>query len=374
VSKNSLSTKQKLALSLGFALVLILLVGVFYFLNQGNPATNDLVLPTELVFITSPTADLSQSAAPTHTADAATLDAQAAIEQTQSQAQAFIDSWTATPSPTPTATPTLTPLEQAILRAETGVATNAEWEAFYPDGFVQEFNGVEMLLVPKGCFMMGSTDKQVRYGYEWGGDMRMERERSAHEICLDEPYWIDQTEVTQGDFERLGGIAEQDSEFSGENRPVERINWFEARDFCILRGGRLPTEAEWEYAARGVDALIFPWGNEFAVEHAVPWTYSGGQTADVGSYPSGASWIGAQDMSSNVFEWTNSLFMPYPYVPDDGRESPVDGTNFRIVRGGSWNTAYAYPRRSAFRETIKPIYKYSIVGLRCLRELHSPES
>jgi hypothetical protein len=167
--------------------MLIIFVGVFYFFNQGNPANDAMVLPTELVFITSPTADLSQSAAATQTADAA---AQATIEQTQSQAeleqgqtqaaatttQAFMDSWTDTPSPTPS--PTLTPLEQAILRAEAGVATNAEWEAFYPDGFVQEFNGVEMLLVPKGCFMMGSTDRQVRYGYEWGGDTRMERDRS----------------------------------------------------------------------------------------------------------------------------------------------------------------------------------------------------
>nr|MCU0499970.1 SUMF1/EgtB/PvdO family nonheme iron enzyme [Anaerolineae bacterium] len=149
--------------------------------------------------------------------------------------------WTDTP--TPTASPTLTPLEAALERAEAfrGLEnpTNADWPPF-----IHQFEDrVPMVLVPPGCFSMGSTDFSDAI--------------PVHEQCFDQTFWIDQTEVTQGQFARLGGVQADPSDYSGENRPVEDITWFEARDFCELRGARLPTEREWEYAARGVESWIY---------------------------------------------------------------------------------------------------------------------
>ncbi len=188
---------------------------------------------------------------------------------------------------------------------------------------IHNFKGVPMVLVPAGCFTMGSED----------GDSD---ERPAHEQCFDAPFWIDRTEVTQAQFAALGGAAAMGSFFTGDNLPVEQITWSEARDFCAQRDARLPTEAEWEYAARGPDGLIYPWGDEWVGEDATWSGSSGGQTADVGSRTGGASWVGALDMSGNVWEWTSSLYRPYPYDAADGREDPASTEGQRALHGGSW--------------------------------------
>lgn len=214
---------------------------------------------------------------------------------------------------------------------------------------VQDFDGVPMVLVPAGCFMMGSG-------------------REAHEQCFDQPFWIDQTEVTQAQFARLGGVKANVNRFTGDQRPVERITWFEARDFCALRGARLPTEAEWEYAARGPDNLVYPWGNEFIADNVVYRGNSGYQTANVGSRPGGASWVGALDMSGNVGEWTGSLYEPYPYDATDGREA--DTVNRRNVlstgRGGSFGDT-GDDLRAAGRNYRYPDYVNLNIGYRCAR-------
>lgn len=115
----------------------------------------------------------------------------------------------------------------SLLLRRTQRTRNADWTPV-----VQEFDGVPMVQVPAGCFMMG---------YDAGGD----DERPVHEQCLDAPYFIDQTEVTQAQFARVGGAQDTlGSGFAGEDRPVEQIDWFDARDFCLRRGARLPTEVE----------------------------------------------------------------------------------------------------------------------------------
>ncbi len=122
--------------------------------------------------------------------------------------------------------------------------------------------------------------------------------------------------------------------------PVTFITWFGADAYCAWRGGRLPTEAEWEYAAKGPDGLAYPWGKELIdanvvkIYQEVPDLH----IPNVGSKPEGASWVGALDMSSSVFEWTSSLYMPYPYDPTDGREVDVevDSTSQRVMKSGSW--------------------------------------
>jgi len=199
------------------------------------------------------------------------------------------------------------PLNQALEQARTGVSNNTEWQAQYSDGFIQAFDGVEMVLVPVGCFQMGNDPE----GYAYDGDSWEQGVPDGGQVCFDEPFWIDRTEVRQGDFVRFDGTKANENAFSGDHRPVENITWSEARAFCQQRGARLPTEAEWEYAARGVDGLFFPWGNAFVSENTV-WNRNPSQgTADVTSIATGASWVGAMDMSGNVWEWVNSLYLPY---------------------------------------------------------------
>jgi formylglycine-generating enzyme required for sulfatase activity len=260
------------------------------------------------------------------------------------------DTPTPTASSTPTRTPTsttgpadtLTPLEQAW--AFTG--GNDDWTPVERD-----FDRVTMVLVPAGCFLMGSMEGDSSAQY-------------VHEQCFDEPFWIDKHEVTNRQFARLGGQAERPSFWTGLDRPRERINWFEAHDFCELRGARLPTEAEWEYAARGPDSWNYPWGDEWNDDNAVARGSSDEETANVGSRPAGASWVGALDMSGNVWEWTSSLDVPYPY---DVRthENPADTASLRVLRGGSW---FDPDVLLANRSTDGPARWWQTSGFRCVRD------
>ncbi|MGB7339152.1 MAG: formylglycine-generating enzyme family protein, partial [Phototrophicaceae bacterium] len=257
--------------------------------------------------------------------------------------------------PTATHTPDMPEAERVALQI---VSSNAEWGNLVgEDGYTREFSGVEMVLVPTGCFVMGNDSAALNGGDEDGGEQ-----------CFDEPFWIDKTEVTQVDFERLGGEQADPPDFDGANRPVEQITWFEARDFCALRGGRLPTEAEWEYVARGPDELLFPWGNDWDANNAV-WNRSSSQgTVDVGSIIAGASWVGALDMSGNVWEWTRSVYEDYPYVASDGREADLGEETdvLYTLRGGSWYTSNNENLRSATRYGNYPFNRLSNVGFRCV--------
>jgi formylglycine-generating enzyme required for sulfatase activity len=270
---------------------------------------------------------------------------------------------------TPTTTPTSVPLADALAIGSAFSGGNADWQAQYPGGLQSSFDdGVAMVQVPAGCFTMGMTDAEIAYLITQNPD-RADVLRGLgpqHQQCFEAPFWIDRTEVTQGDFARLSGLQAERSWFSGADRPVQPITWFEARDFCALRGARLPTEAEWEYAARGPDSLVYPWGNAFDEDNAVWYDNSGGQTAPVGSRPAGRSWVGADDMSGNVWEWTSSLYEPYPYAAGDGREADT-GDGVRVVRGGSWNDDYDDYLRAALRSRNYPENWYNYFGFRCAR-------
>lgn len=238
------------------------------------------------------------------------------------------------------------------------VGANKDWR---PQ--VKTFDGVEMVLVPPGCFMMGTSDAEI--AKQQGNP----DEAPQTKVCFDAPFWLDKNDVTNGQFKQFNGKAANPGQWTGDNRPREHITWFEARDYCALRGGRLPTEAEWEYAARGPDGLVYPWGNSFDASNVVYSANSDDQTADVGSKPGGASWVGALDMAGNVWQWTNSRDKPYPYDEKDGRESNNDTDNRqfapRILRGGSYNNT-EYELRSAGRVNGAPDYYY-VIGFRCAR-------
>ncbi len=258
-------------------------------------------------------------------------------------------SWQA-PEPTPVDTPTpATPLPPGF----EPVGHNDDWTPV-----VEEFDGVEMVLVPVGCFMMGD---EHYYGID------NDDERPVNQQCFEYPFWIDRYEVTNAQYGAEGA-------FAGDTRPRDSVSWFDAAAHCASRGARLPTEAEWEYAARGPDGLKYPWGTTIFSARAVYENWEHG-TEDVGSKLEGASWVGAMDMSGNVAEWVNSIYRPYPYNPFDGREvdKAGDDTNKRVTRGGSWGSDGADFIRGAYRDPQLPSVRYNTIGLRCARSWEEPE-
>jgi formylglycine-generating enzyme required for sulfatase activity len=272
----------------------------------------------------------------------------------QTETAAYATLLALTPTPTRTFIPTFTPsamLEVAINAARTFSGSNADWEALYPDGFQYTFeDGVTMVLVPAGCFRMGSED----------GD---DDEKPVTEQCIDQPFWIDKYEVTNAAY---GGAATEDCEqySSDPQQPRICVTWLEARAHCKARGGSLPTEMEWEYAARGPDDLIYPWRGRYLTENAVHLYNSGGKTAPVGSRLGGASWVGALDMSGNVWEWMSSLYQLYPYSWATAENA--DATNStRVLRGSSWNIGGSDFLRASFRLSTDPSNSDYYTGFRC---------
>lgn len=222
------------------------------------------------------------------------------------------------------------------------VTRNADWTPM-----IRTFDGVDMALVPPGCFTMG---------HERG----RRDERPAHRQCIDAPYWIDVTEVTNSAYG-------SDSPFAGADRPRTNVTWYEARDHCTARGARLPTELEWEYAARGVDSAIYPWGNDLNTQNLVFDGNADSQTAAVGSRPAGASWVGALDMSGNALEWVNTIYARYPYDAADGREDAANTTSPRVYRSG-WGSYIDFGLSAAIRFRGAPDLRDWFIGFRCARD------
>ena len=259
------------------------------------------------------------------------------------------------PTPTPTPRPTLTPRPTSTLAPTVEVASlaqqtvehNADWQPY-----TQVFDGVKMVMVPAGCFMMGSSAGQ-------------DDENPVHEVCFDHPFWIDRIEVSNEQFDDLGGLsAAQWPTFP--DHPVTYITWAEASVYCASRGGRLPTEAEWEYAARGPDDLRFPWGNEFSADNIVYAWSSYGNTEKVGSKPSGVSWVGALDLSGNVSEWVADWYGSYSPGSQTDPTGPTSGDG-RVRRGGSWADDEIWVT-AAVRLSYPPDYTNSDLGFRCARD------
>jgi formylglycine-generating enzyme required for sulfatase activity len=246
----------------------------------------------------------------------------------------------------PTEVPPLTEEDKAYLRlAETGVSANDEWVVY-----TETINGIEMALVPVGCFLMGSMEENTD-------------ELPIHRVCFDKPYWIDVTEVTNGAYGSSGNWA-------GDDQPRDSISWTDADTHCKSRGARLPTEAEWEYAARGPSDLIYPWGDDFVADNVVYEPNSRHQTAKVGSRPGGISWVGAFDLSGNVSEWVNDRYdTDYYETLVEGVVNPQgaeNGTDASLLRGGYWNIGNPTYLRAAYRGKFNPSDLLArALGFRC---------
>ena len=224
-----------------------------------------------------------------------------------------------------------------------------------------------MVLVPAGEFTMGSPTGDVD-------------ERPPHQVYLDS-FLIDKHEVTVGQYaeflQQAGGNAPSDwktmNQLSHKKRPVSNVDWADAAAYCKWAGKRLPTEAEWEKAARGTDGRLYPWGNEPPTTRHANYGQSGsinnGALAPVGSFEEGKSPYGVYDMAGNVWEWVSDWYDHdyYKASPQRNPEGPPTG-GFKGIRGGSWNSS---PRalRSADRYWDPPTFRsqYS-PGFRCVKK------
>jgi eukaryotic-like serine/threonine-protein kinase len=254
-----------------------------------------------------------------------------------------------------------------------------------------------MAIIPGGRFFMGSDDDQPA-------------ERPAHHVTLNS-YCIDALEVTVDDYKACaergdcrrasttnewGGVSASDHKnFDGlcnirdagrGRHPINCVDWDMATQYCAARGARLPTEAEWEFAARGSDGRRYPWGDEAPSPHllnacgkeCLDWgkrnhvdeaaMYAAGDgwatTAPVGSFPDGKSKYGVQDLIGNVWEWVSDYFGPYEADARDNPHGPPAGRE-RVIRGGAWNGAYADWMRPTFRYHDPPETKSYGIGFRC---------
>ncbi|MBC7813697.1 MAG: SUMF1/EgtB/PvdO family nonheme iron enzyme [Burkholderiales bacterium] len=247
-------------------------------------------------------------------------------------------------------------VQNALEGARNFTGGNTNWEPFFYI-FPEDLSGAQMALVPSGEFLMGSENGEPD-------------ESPTHRKVMAEAYWIDQTEVTRAQYQQCLDVAacmqtSRNQYSTRDNQPLNGVTWFQAGDYCNWRGMHLPTEVEWEYAARGPDGLTYPWGNTFDENYLVYSLNARGETADVGDRRDGASWVGALDMSGNVWEWVSSLYFDYPYGSDHERDSD-DGV--RVLRGGSFGND-SLGLRATDRDSIDPFVVNDYIGFRCARSV-----
>jgi formylglycine-generating enzyme required for sulfatase activity len=223
---------------------------------------------------------------------------------------------------------------------------------------ITDAKGVKMALVPAGEFTMGSN--------------KYNEEKPVHHFYVND-FYMDIYEVTNELYKACvtagtctePGVTIRYDDLTYASHPVMYVDWNQAKAYCEWRGGRLPTEAEWEKAARGMGARTYPWGEGLDAAFANYGT-NVGDTTEVGIYEMGKSPYGIYDMAGNVQEWVSSLFMNYPYNAGDGRED-LTAPGMRIFRGGAWNES-ALLTRSASRVGSYPYAKNSGIGFRCARD------
>jgi len=246
----------------------------------------------------------------------------------------------------------------------------------------QAQNFRDMIFIPAGEFKMGSTVGEGNTD-----------QHPLHTVYLD-AYYIDKFEVTNKQYEEFilaGGYQKKEywtnegwdfvkrskldkplglgrRNFDNPEQPVVGVSWYEANAYCRWAGKRLPTEAEWEKAARGTNGRRYPWGNEMDFSRISYRASNGRRTVVVGSFPSGASPYGVQDCAGNVWEWCWDYYSEnyYKESPKKNPKGPRHGI-YRVLRGGSWGSNRVQMQCS-YRYYDKPDRTAFNIGFRCARD------
>ncbi|MBI5944830.1 MAG: SUMF1/EgtB/PvdO family nonheme iron enzyme [Chloroflexi bacterium] len=224
---------------------------------------------------------------------------------------------------------------------------------------IVDARGVTMRLIPAGDFTMGSYD-------DMAGDAQ-----PSHTVTLPD-FYMDVYEVTRARYREcvtagvcseVENVASVDSFYAVPNYPMSSIDWEKAKAYCeAWRGAHLPSEAEWEKAARGTDGRTYPWGEEFDSSYV---DFSGDFPGNVGSYEKGKSPYGMYDMAGSVWEWTSAPLTVYP--GNQGDHSYYRETD-RVLRGGSWNHPDRYVLTTWFRFASSMGDNSGYVGFRCAKD------
>jgi eukaryotic-like serine/threonine-protein kinase len=241
---------------------------------------------------------------------------------------------------------------------------------------VSDKDGMTMVYVPAGEFLMGSTDADIALVLQSCPDCNFDDEKPQHTVSLD-AFWIDRTDVTNAMYAQcvIAGMCKPPSDTRSYTRPnyyrntqygrypVVYVSWNDANIYCIWAGRHLPTEAQWEKAARGTNGQVYPWVNQVPSQALA--NFNGDDTTEVGQYPSGASPYGALDMAGNVWQWVADWYA-YDYYVNSPVQNPIGpaSSSARVLRGGSWLNEVA-KSRSAYRVRLGPEIRYDHIGFRC---------
>jgi serine/threonine-protein kinase len=227
---------------------------------------------------------------------------------------------------------------------------------------VNKKDGSEMILIPAGEFLMGAGDNDQE---------ALDGEKPQHKVCLD-AYYIGKYPVTIAQYRvfcsKTGRKMPREPWWgSNDDHPVVNVDWGDAVAYCRWVGGRLPTEAEWEKAARGIDGRTYPWGEDVPDSYYANYGVMVDATTPVGSYPKGASPYGVLDMAGNVWEWCSDWYGE-DYYRGSPEYNPKGSTNgsYHVFRGGSWN-AKALVLRASFRCLYTSDFDSGNLGFRLAR-------
>lgn len=255
---------------------------------------------------------------------------------------------------------------------------------------IRDEKAIVMVYVPTGSFRRGQTVQEysrlcelLRPSLEKGGSgvcWSSEEFVLTPRVVTVQPFYLDQYEVSRGEYMKCiqADVCSKldDSRLPSsepDNVPVRWVSYYDATVYCAWRGARLPTEEEWEYAARGPQGLTFPWGNEFAPDRAnfcdskcqenfYPdrgWNDGYADLAPITAYENGRSWVGAYNLAGNVAEWTSTI---------DGSEAAT-----RVYKGGYFG-GYAHHLASWVRFWTQATFREEIVGFRCARATNQQQA
>ena len=259
--------------------------------------------------------------------------------------------------------------ERTDLAARLAVAENELAQIVLKPGTVRvnAKDGLEYVWIPPGEFQMGCVP---------GDDDCYDTEEPRHAVNISQGFWLGRTEVTVKAYRDFLEETTGEKKSGQDDHPVTEVDWDDARGYCEWAGGRLPTEAEWEYAARaGKEGLKYPWGNRISRDRA-NYDGTGGRdtfrrTTPVGRFPPN-EW-GLHDMVGNVYEWCSDSYEADYYSslakgePAKDPKGPPTGSE-RVLRGGAWGVNPVY-LRSSLRLGYQPEFRFDFIGFRCAREV-----